>query len=97
MQNVSLIQADELQESIREIIREELKNYSFEANKPKGEELITAKEFMSRLDISNPTFFRWKESGKVPVKKLGGKLFVYWNEFLQKKDDSNDVENLLEK
>lgn len=89
---MTVIEKDELEPILRDIIREELKNYSFGANKPKGEELITAKEFMSRLDISNPTFFRWKESGKVPVKKVGGKIFVCWNQFLDMDHDAIEID-----
>jgi len=64
---------EDLMESLRQIVREEL------ASTPKVDNLsmndfITGKELCAYLGISTPTLIRWRNKGKIPFLEMGGVL-----------------------
>jgi Helix-turn-helix domain len=43
-------------------------------------ELLTSKDVLKLCSVTKPTLFAWRESGKIPFKKVGNKIYY------QKKD-----------
>lgn len=60
---------DELMNTIRSMIREEMKN---SPSKESGySEPVGSKEICTYLGISEPTLIRWRNKGKIPFLRFG--------------------------
>lgn len=64
-----IISFDILMDSLREMIREEIKPH--QNNNEVREDPITRKELMTRLNITAPTVIRWEKKGLIPVMRIG--------------------------
>ena len=63
---------EDLQEMIREVVREELKSISVHKEE---EELIKAEEACSYLKISKVTLYKWIRENKISAYHLGTRLY----------------------
>lgn len=74
MDNVILtaIPIDNLIESFRAVVRQEIK--LIEGKDTGYENPITGKELCKYLGISEPTLIRWRKKGKIPFLRVGGVL-----------------------
>jgi excisionase family DNA binding protein len=44
------------------------------------ENLITPKQFQAQMGIKKNTYYKWVNEEKLPLYKLGRKVYLKWNE-----------------
>lgn len=67
---------EDLLESFRELIREEILHSTSELRPNARNRLLTREQVCAQLHISLPTFHRWCKQGKLKVHKVGGRILV---------------------
>lgn len=80
-QKILQMSADDLKQSIQEIVEESIERYF---SKPKEEKLLTINQVAERLGVTKPTLWRWNKEGALKRTKVGNKV-------LYKESDVNKV------
>lgn len=70
----------ELQALMRECVDYTIKNYSNEFEKLEGRKMVNAKEAAKLLGKDVSTIHRWKGSGYLHYKSVGGRDYFYMDE-----------------
>lgn len=70
----------ELQALMRECVDYTMKNYSNEFDKLEGRKMVNAKEAAKLLGKNVSTIHRWKGSGYLHAKSVGGRDYFYMDE-----------------
>lgn len=70
----------ELQALMRECVDYTMKNYSNEFDKLEGRKMVNAKEAAKLLGKNVSTIHRWKASGYLHAKSVGGRDYFYMDE-----------------
>ena len=64
---------EELTDAIRNVVREELSKVSPEDLQP-PQDLLTEKEVLKKLGITQPTISKWRQKGKIPFVRVGSSI-----------------------
>ncbi len=78
MQKATLINnltADELRDMMRECVREELQAHTPPPPEYDPNELLTIKQVVDLLQISEVTLHNWKRKGKIPFERMQGRVY----------------------
>lgn len=85
MDEIIVTKRETLLELISEVVREELEAHieKMEASNSEND-VLTNKQAMKHLHVSRSTLQRWRDSGKLPYRKVEGKI-------LYTKSDLNEL------
>lgn len=85
MQGIVLdsIRRDELENIVKECIREELEAQASSTSSNEEEELIDSKEAASLLRVSTVTLHHWKKQGRIPYYRIGSRIRFKKKEVLE--------------
>ena len=80
MKEIQLVQltTDEFKSILSGVVSDVLDNSS----SPEETVLLTGKEVLSRLNITQPTLHKYKNECLFPHYKLGGRVYYKWDEVL---------------
>ncbi|MDZ7717825.1 MAG: helix-turn-helix domain-containing protein [Balneolaceae bacterium] len=85
MDEIIVTKRETLLELISEVVREELETHMEKVEVSDGKnEVLTNKQAMKHLHVSRSTLQRWRKSGKLPYRKVEGKI-------LYTKSDLNEL------
>ena len=76
------IEIDDLLNSVRTIVREEVVKLQEPPSGREKDEYSTPKEICLEFKISKPTFYEWIKKGKFCIYKIGNRSFVKRIEFI---------------
>ncbi len=75
------VNADDLKQSIQEIVNESIERY-FAAKQE--DKFLTISQVAERLNVSKPTLWRWDKEGVLKKVKIGNKVFYSLNSVNEK-------------